>query len=265
MLRDGLLTGVGLPVSDDKTLLYLEAVCPMELPERFRQEPTHHLRPPDELPQPMADREEPCRLVCRHPLAGSVFWTEASLLPLTDRAALMDPHHFVLWADLPTREVGGPEDTLDLYSLPEFFCGFSTHGRRETLTLFDASGHALPLPGGKILLCRALEEQGPPVRVAPDECTDHCTKTTDSHRETTPVKTTLPTHCRIDHCTLITRYGWCLQAVSPHAHAQLQAFWRKLGVLLQQRGVPPHYPPSSSRSAFASWRSAVSKPSVNQP
>ena len=88
----------------------------MELPERVRQEPPYHLRPPDKLPQPMAGREEPGRLVRRHPLAGRVFWTEAYLLRLTDRAAIMDPHHFVLWADLPTIEVGGPNDKLDLDS-----------------------------------------------------------------------------------------------------------------------------------------------------
>jgi hypothetical protein len=76
----------------------------MELPERFRQEPTHHLRPPDELPQPMADREEPFCPVRRHPLAGSVFWTESYLLHFTDRAAIVDPDHFLLWTDHPTIE-----------------------------------------------------------------------------------------------------------------------------------------------------------------
>jgi hypothetical protein len=183
---------VGLPISGHKKPLDLEVVCPMELPERFRQEPTHHLRPPDELPQPMADREESCRLVRRHPLAGRVFWAESYLLPLTDRTAIVDPHHFLLWTDRPTIEVGGPDDKLDLDGLPELFQGFSTHGLRETLALFDASGHALPLPGGKVLLCRALEEQVPPVRVAPDECANHCSKTTDSHGETSPVEKKVP-------------------------------------------------------------------------
>ena len=74
----------------------------------------------------MADREEPCRLVRRHPLAGSVFWTESYLLPLTEPATRTYPHHFVLWADHPTIEVGGPDDKLDLDGLPEPFCGFST-------------------------------------------------------------------------------------------------------------------------------------------
>jgi hypothetical protein len=38
-----------------------------------------------------------------------------------------------------------------------------------------------------------------------------------------------------------------------------------LGVLLQQRvGARLCYPLSSSSNVFASWRSAVSKPSVNQ-
>src|SRR5438132_9447119 len=107
-----------------KQPLYLEAVCPMELPERFRQESTYRLRPPDELPQPMADWEEPFRLVRCHPLAGSVFWAESYLLPLTDRAAIMDPNHFLFWTDHSAIEVGGPDDTLDLDGLPEFFRGF---------------------------------------------------------------------------------------------------------------------------------------------
>ena len=36
---------VALPVSGHKKLLYLEAMYPMKLPERFWQKPTHHLRP----------------------------------------------------------------------------------------------------------------------------------------------------------------------------------------------------------------------------
>jgi hypothetical protein len=153
----------------------------------------------------MADREEPFCLVRRHPLAGSVFWTESYLLHFTDRAAIVYPEHFLLGTDHPTIEVGGTDDKLDLYGLPELFRCFSTHGLRETLALFDTSGHALPLPCGKVLLCRALEEQVLPVRVAPYECADHCPKTTDSHGETTPVEKKLPNHCPIYHCALITR------------------------------------------------------------
>ena len=149
----------------------------MELPELFRQEPTHHLRPHNELPQPMAYREEPFRLLRRHPLACRVFLTESYLLPLSDRAAIVYPHHFLLWTDHPTIEVGGTDDKLDLHCLPELFQRFPTHSLRETLALFDASRHALPLPCGKVLLFRALEEQVPPVRLAPYERTDHCTKT----------------------------------------------------------------------------------------
>ena len=177
----------------DKQPLYLEAVGPMEPPQPSSgRSPRIISARPMNSPQPMADREEPCRLVRRHPLAGRVFWTESYLLHLTDRITIMYPDHFLLWTDHPTIEVGGPDDTLDLYGLPELFRGFSTHGRRETLALFDTSCHALPLPCGKVLLFRALEEQGPPVRVAPYECADHCTKTTDSHGETTPVEKKLP-------------------------------------------------------------------------
>ena len=60
---------VELPISGHKKLLYLAAVGPMELPELFRQEPAHDLRSHDELPQPMASREEPFSLLRRHPLA----------------------------------------------------------------------------------------------------------------------------------------------------------------------------------------------------
>ena len=68
---------VRLPVSGSGKPLYLEALCPMELPELFRQEPAHHLRPHNELPQPMAYRKEPFSLVRRHPLAGRMFVTES--------------------------------------------------------------------------------------------------------------------------------------------------------------------------------------------
>jgi len=165
---------------------------PMELPELFRQEPTHHLRPHDELPQPMAYREERCSLLRCHPLACRVFLTESYFLDLADRAAIVDPHHFLLWTNYPTTEVGGPDDKLDLHCLPEFFRCFPTHGLRETLALFYASRHALPLPCGKVFLFRALEEKVLPVRVAPYERANHCTKTTDSHGETTPVEKKLP-------------------------------------------------------------------------
>ena len=93
----------------------------MELPELFRQKPTHHLRPLDELPQPMAYREESRSLLRRHPLACRVFLTQSYLLHLADRAAIVYPHHFLLWTDHPTIEVGGTNDTLDLYCLPELF------------------------------------------------------------------------------------------------------------------------------------------------
>ena len=93
----------------------------MELPELFRQEPTHNIRPLDELPQPMAYREESRSLLRRHPLACRVFLTQSYLLHLPDRAAIVYPHHFLLWTDHPTIEVGGTNDTLDLYCLPELF------------------------------------------------------------------------------------------------------------------------------------------------
>jgi hypothetical protein len=102
------------------------------------------------------------------------------------------PHHFLLWTNTPAIEVGRTDDKLDLYCLPKLFQGFPTHGRRETLALFDASRHALPLPRGKVLLFRALEEKVPAVRLAPYECTNHCTKTTHSHGETSPVAKKLP-------------------------------------------------------------------------
>src|SRR5882672_2158868 len=79
LLTTGDLISVGLPVSGHRTPLYLEAVRPIERPELFRQELTHHLRPHNECPQPMAYREEPFRLLRRHPLAGRVFLTESYL------------------------------------------------------------------------------------------------------------------------------------------------------------------------------------------
>ncbi len=141
----------------------------MELQEFFRQEPTYHLRPPDEFPQPMAYREERFSLLRCHSLTCRVFLTDAYLLPLSDRAAIVDPHHFLLWTDHPTIEVGRTDDKLDLHGLPEFFRCLPTHRLRETLALFDASCHAFPLPCGKVLLCRALEEQVPAVRLTPYE------------------------------------------------------------------------------------------------
>ena len=99
------------------------------------------------------------RLLRRHPLACRVFLTESYLVYLSDRAAIVHPHHFLLCTDHPTIEVGRAHNKLDLHCLPEFFRRFPTHGLRETLALFDASRHALPLSCGKILLCRALEEQ----------------------------------------------------------------------------------------------------------
>jgi len=161
--------------------LYLEAVRPMELAEFFRQEPTHHLRPHNEFSQPMAYREEPFRLVRRHPLACCVFLTESYLLHFSDRAAIVYPHHFLLWTNTPAIEVGRADDKLDLYCLPKLFQGFPTQGLRKAFALFDAPRHALPLPCGKVLLFRALEEKVPAVRLAPHECTNHCTKTTHSH------------------------------------------------------------------------------------
>jgi hypothetical protein len=160
----------------------------MELPDLFRQEPTHYLRPHDELPQPMAYREKPFCLLRRHPLVCRVFMTELYLLHLGNRAAIVYPHHFLLWTDNSTIEVGRTNNKFDLHCLPKFFQDFPTRGLRETLTLFDASRHALPLPCGKVLLLRALQEKVPPVRLAPYERADHCTKTTDSHGKTAPVE-----------------------------------------------------------------------------
>src|SRR5262249_23058373 len=171
-----------------KKPLYLEAVCPMELSELFRQKPTHYLRPHDELPQPMAYREEPFSLLRRHPLACRVFMTELYLLYLSDRAAIVYPDHFLLRTNHPTIEVSRTNNKLDLHCLPEFFQGFPTHGIRETLALFYASRHALPLPCGKVLMFRAQQEKVPSIRLAPYEYTNHCTKTTDSHGKTTPVE-----------------------------------------------------------------------------
>jgi hypothetical protein len=47
--------------------------------------------------------------------------------------------------------------------------------------------------------------------------------------------------------------GWCRRVLSRQ--------------FIEQRGVLwlPRYPANSSSNAFASWRSAVSNPSVNQP
>jgi hypothetical protein len=120
-----------------------------------------------------------------------VFLTELYLVQLSDRAAIVDPHHFLLWTGHSTIEVGRRNNKLDLHGLPEFFRDFPTHGLRETLTLFDASRHAFPLPCRKVLLFRALEEQVLPVRLAPYERADHGTKTADSHGGTTPVEKTL--------------------------------------------------------------------------
>jgi len=140
----------------------------------------------------MAYREKPFCLLRRHPLVCRVFMTELYLLHLGDRAAIVYPHHFLLWTDNSTIEVGRTNNKFDLHCLPKFFQDFPTRGLRETLTLFDASRHALPLPCGKVLLLRALQEKVPPVRLAPYERADHCTKTTDSHGRTTPVEKKLP-------------------------------------------------------------------------
>ena len=60
----------------------------------------------------------------------------------------------------------------------------------------------------------------------------------------------------------VDRLSWCrgepLRAVVPRCDTGG-------ATVAGEHGARACYPPSSPSSAFASWRSAVSKPSVNQP
>jgi hypothetical protein len=59
------------------------------------------------------------------------------------------------------------------------------------------------------------------------------------------------------------RHTCCVSvwAATPNG-APLRHWWAPV---VGEHGAGACYPPSSSSSAFASWRSALSKPSVNQP
>lgn len=82
-----------------------------------------------------------------------MFLTELDLVQLSDRAAIVHPHHFLLWTDHPTIEVGRPNNKLDLHWLPEFFGDFPTHGlityirkrskRRQSATQRECSRNRL--------------------------------------------------------------------------------------------------------------------------
>src|SRR5215475_15082643 len=94
----------------------------------------------------------------------------------------MHADHLILGDSVTAIEVRSPKDTLDVYFQTKLFKCFPSHRLQKALPWLESTGDTFPLPGSEVLYFRTSKQQVLAIRLAPDQCTNHCQKAAYSHQ-----------------------------------------------------------------------------------